>query len=442
MSLTARWRLVPGLLLALALSAGTVGAEPWPRFRGPNGTGAVADKDVPLQFSEKENVLWKVAIPGVGLSSPVVWGKNVFIHSSKTDGTERMLLCLDADTGATRWTAKIPARKAHAHQLNTLASSTPTTDGEAVYVAFWDGKDILLAAYDLGGRPLWRRDLGPWVSEHGAGASPIVFKDSVILANDMDKEVKGRKGKPGKRVPDASTLVAFNKKTGAPSWRSPREPHRACYSAPFVLARAGGSPELIVTSTTAVTGYDPATGTKLWNWPWVHVAKAPLRTIAGSVFVDDLLVSFSGDGGGGRHTVALALKGTGPRTEPKKVWENTRANVLPYVPCPLVRGDHIYFVNDGGYAGCYDARTGKSVWYERQPGARFTASPVMVNGKVIAPSDQGDVYVFDAEPTYKAPTRNTLAQSVRATPAIADGRLYLRGQTYLYCIGRPRGASR
>lgn len=442
MSPTARWRLVPGLLLALALSTGTAGADPWPRFRGPNGTGFASDKDVPLQFSEKENILWKAAIPGAGISSPVIWGKNVFIHSSKADGSERMLLCLDADTGATRWTAKIPARKAHTHGLNTLASSTPATDGEAVYVAFWDGKNILMCGYDLDGRPLWRRDLGPWASEHGPGASPIVYQDAVILANDMDKEIKGKKVQPGKSMPNASTLLAFNKKTGVPIWRSPREPHRACYSAPIVLTRAGGSPELVVTSTTAVTGYDPTTGAKLWNWPWVHVAKSPLRTIAGSVYVDGLLVSFSGDGGGARHTVALALKGTGPQTETKKVWENTRGKVLPYVPCPLVRGDHIYFVNDGGFAGCTDARTGKALWYERLPGVGFTASPVLIGSKMVAPSDQGDVYVFAAEPTYAEPTRNRLAESIRATPAVADGRLYLRGQAHLYCIGRPKGKGR
>src|SRR6516165_4421894 len=151
----------------------------WPRFRGPNGVGVSADKDVPQKWDGKENVLWKTTLPGEGNSSPIVWGDRLFIQSA-TD-KQRLLLCVDVTSGEIIWQQAVPGKTSKKHPKNTLASSTPTTDGERVYAAFWDGSNLLLHAYDFKGNPLWSHDLGEYVSQHGVGQSPIVCGDKVIL---------------------------------------------------------------------------------------------------------------------------------------------------------------------------------------------------------------------------------------------------------------------
>ena len=160
----------------------------WERFRGPNGTGTSDDQNIPLAFGASKNIIWKVELPGAGNSSPVVWGRHLFLHSASDDGKLRSLLCLDTSDGKIRWRKSIPADRARIRADSSLASSTPTTDGQAVYVSFWDGKDIIVAAYDFQGEALWSKNLGSFNSQHGPGASPILYKDKLILANDMDKD--------------------------------------------------------------------------------------------------------------------------------------------------------------------------------------------------------------------------------------------------------------
>lgn len=408
------------------------GADNWDRFRGPNGTGTADDKGIPVTFGTIENVIWKVALPGVGNSSPIVWGRHLFLHSASKDGKLRTLLCLDTADGKILWQRSIPGVHIPIRADSSFASSTPTTDGQAVYVSFWDGKDILVLAYDFQGKGLWRKNLGPFNSQHGAGASPILYKDKLILANDMDKDDFTTK------IPNArpSMLVALDKRTGDLVWETPREAERACYSAPFLRHQPGRSePELVVTSTTAITGYNPDSGAKLWeakNWQQDGV-KSPLRTVASPALLGSILCVTSG-GDAGRYAVGLALPGAGKSDAPRRLWDNRKD--FPYVASPLAHGDHIYFVNDTGFAGCYHARTGKRVWYERLADAGFHASPLLIDGLIYAPSTAGDIYVLAAEPTYRLLARNELAEVTRSTCAVAGGRLYIRGERTLFCIGK------
>jgi len=406
----------------------------WDRFRGPNGTGTTDDKNIPLTFGANENILWKVELPGAGNSSPVVWGNHLFLQSASEDGKLRSLLCLDVTDGNIRWQKSIPAERSKIRADSSLASSTPTTDGKVVYVSFWDGKDIVLAAYTFQGDLLWSKNLGSFNSQHGAGASPVLYKDKLFLANDMDKDDFTT------RVPNArpSMLIALDKGTGRLLWETPRVAERACYSAPLLLHRPGQKePELVVTSTTAVTGYNVETGAKIWEareWQ-ANGAPSPLRTVASPALVGDVLCVCSG-GDAGRFAVGLALPGPGKSDAPQRLWQNRKD--FPYVPSPVARGEHVYFVNDVGLAGCYHARTGNRVWFERLASAGFHSSPLVINGKVYAASVTGTVYVFAAEPTFRPLARNELGEVVRATPAVADGRLYIRGERHLYCIGNRR----
>ncbi|MSQ96770.1 MAG: hypothetical protein EXR98_19750 [Gemmataceae bacterium] len=423
--------LVLSFCAANVLAGETAKQANWERFRGPNGAGTSDDKAIPFKFGANENIIWKVALPGAGNSSPIVWGKHLFLQSTSNDGKLRSLLCLDTADGKIRWQKSIPAGTAKIRADSSLASSTPTTDGEAVYVSFWDGQDVLVSAYDFQGEKLWSKKLGAFNSQHGAGASPILYKDKLILANDMDKDDFTTK------VPNArpSMLITLDKRTGRLVWETARVAERACYSAPFLLYRPGQKePELIVTSTTAVTGYNVETGAKLWEakgWQ-EHAVKVPMRTVASPALAGDILCVCSG-GDAGRFAIGLDLSDS---KSPQRIWENRKD--FPYVPSPVARGEHIYFVNDAGVAGCVNARTGKRVWFERLADTGFHASPLLIDGKVYATSTAGDVYIFAAEPTFRLLARNELGETVRATPAVADGRLYIRGERHLYCVGKSR----
>jgi len=416
-----------------ALLAAGENSKHWERFRGPNGAGISDDKNTPVKFGPNENLIWKADLPGAGNSSPIVWGKQVFIHTTSGDGKLRGLICIDAGTGKIRWQKNIPGVPAKIRADSSFASSTPTTDGKAVYVAFWDGKNVVLKAYDFDGESLWTKELGVFNSQHGPGASPILYREMLIFANDMDKDDFTTK------VPNdrPAILMALDKRTGKLVWETPRVAERACYSAPFFLRRAGQkAPDLVVTSTTAVTGYDVNTGTKLWEakgWQGPF-GKGPLRTVASPALVGDVLCICSG-GDAGRYTIGLQLPGA-DTDQPKRVWENRKD--FPYVPSPLANGEHFYFVNDAGLAGCYHARTGKRVWFERLSESGFYASPLLIDGKIYATNSSGDVYVFAAEPTFKVLARNQFGETVRATPAVADGKLYIRGDRHLFCVGKSR----
>jgi outer membrane protein assembly factor BamB len=392
-------------------------AANWERFRGPNGTGIAQDKNIPVAISPKENVLWQVAIPGKGHSSPIVWGDKLFLQTAPSE-EKRSLLCLSVKDGSKIWEAEVPGVKAHIHKLNSLASATPATDGESVFAAFWDGTDVTLYAYDMKGQKRWHKKLGQFTSQHGAGASPVLYKDKVFYAFDMD---------------GAATMFAFNKKTGDIVWKEPRDAFRACYSIPMILERPGKEPELLVTSTTAITSYDPETGSRNWNWKWTFTSKMPLRTIASSIETDGMLIASSGDGGGDRQAVGIKLP-TVSGAAPTQVWDNKKD--LPYVPCVLSKDGNLYFVNDAGFAGCIEAKTGNRLWFERLPDAKFFASPVMIDGKMYACSESGDVFVINCSPKFELLARNRLDELIRATPAVADDRLFIRTGSKLYCFGQ------
>jgi len=417
---TAFWILpaLCGLLTCAAAHAGD-----WPRFRGPNGTGVSADKDVPIQWTATEGVLWKTPIPGRGNSSPITWSDRVFIQSSAADGSKRWLLCLNAVTGEVLWKQSAAGQAAHTHPKNTLASSTPATDGDRVYAVFWDGKDLLLNAYDFKGAPVWSRNLGGFVSEHGAGISPIVYDGKVILADDQGDKTD----KPPSRV------LAFHAKDGTDAWKAERKSFRASYSTPFILKSDKGESELIVASTAGVTSYNPDDGAEIWNYVWSFPGQ-PLRTVASPITAGGLVIANAGDGGGDLSLIALRPGGKGDVTKTHLAWEDQKS--FSYVPTLLASGDYLYAVNDKGFASCHLAKTGAEVWTHRL-NSEMSASPVLIDGKVYAAGEDGEVYVFEATPTaFKLLAKNSLGEGVMSTPAVAGNRLYIHGKDNLFCIGK------
>lgn len=402
---------------AAALLACAATASDWTRFRGPNGTGTSPDKDLPVTWSESENLLWKARIPGIGHASPIIHGGKVFLQTAAEDGSWRALVCLDAAKGSVLWAQKMPGSRAHINQKNSRASSTPATDGERVYSLFWDGEEVALYAHDFDGKQLWKRPLGGFKSQHGPATSPIVHDGRVAFVNDQD---------------GSSAVVCVDARTGRELWSKRRRPFRACYSVPFVTESQDGKPELVVATTAGLTGYDLADGSENWNFVWKFDGMA-LRTVGSPIVADGHLLVSSGDGKGDRHMIAVRAGGKGDVSATHLAWENKKD--FPYVPCMLSHGAHVYSVNDRGIAFCHVARTGKQVWSERL-GSTVTASPVLVDGKVYVPADDGTVYVFEAAPAFKLLAKNEINEPVSATPAVADNRLFIRGKSHLFCIAK------
>lgn len=403
--------LMVGIATTLALAA------PWPRFRGPNGSGICEDKGVPIRFGANEHLLWKTPLPGSGNGSPVVWEDRVFVQTAAADGSDRRLICLSTQTGKVLWEQRAKGGPAHTHRKNTLASGTPAVDGKRVCVVFWDGSGLSVHAYDLDGKELWKHPLGTFVSQHGAGHSPILHDDRVVVVNDQDGSAR---------------VIVLDARNGDVLWQADRPAFRACYSTPVVLEKPGGDVELIVASTAGLTGYNLRDGSENWRWTWTF-ARSPLRTVGSPVLGQGMIFATSGDGGGDRHAVALRLGGKGDVTSSALVWESRK--LFSYVPTVLVAGEHLYFVNDNGIAACFVAATGENRWTQRI-GGNVSASPILVNGHIYAATEEGDVVVFAADPKeYREAARNVLGEPIIATPAAADNRLYIRAQRHLYCFG-------
>ena len=408
-------RLLPALLL-LALAAPPAPAD-WTRFRGPNGSGAVEDPAVPAAWSKAGNVLWSVEVPGVGNSSPVVVKDRIYLQSAARDGSKRMMLCLSAKDGSVVWTQEVPGQKAHTHAKNSLASSTPAVDGERVFGLIWTGDALALHAFSLDGKPLWTASLGGYVSQHGVGASPVAYDGKVYVNYDQD---------------GAAEFACYDAATGAKKWAAPRKPFRACYSCPLIRELPGGKVEVVVASTAGLTGYEPETGAVNWDWVWKFPTK-PLRTVGSPILANGVLVAISGDGDGSRAAVAVE-----PGSSPRRLWQKEKRDNAPYVPGPVVLGDHLYWVSDTGFVVCTELTTGKVAWTEERALPRaVTASPVLVNGNVIAIDEGGRAIVFRATPNgFDKLSQTELGEPVFASPAVADGRLLVRGKTHLFCIGK------
>ncbi len=409
------------LLLAFCSSAA---AADWPRFRGPNGTGISDDTTIPVKWSP-DNILFKTEIPGKGHSSPIVSKGKVFLQSASDDGKQRYLICLNAKSGAIEWTKDVAGHQSHTHQKSSYASSTPAADAERIYAVFWDGGALMLMAFDYSGTMKWKQDLGAFKSDHGAGMSPMIVGDKVIVNIDQ--------GDGKDKAASKAELRAFDAKTGKPAWSKKRDPERACYSTPFLLEKTDAGPDLIVASTGGVTAYDPKQGDVIWHFTW-KFDKMRLRTVGSPIYHQGAIFAVSGDGGGDRNMIAIKASGKGDVSSSNLLWQKKKGTA--YVPSPLAKDGLIFWINDKeNVAVCADAKTGTEIWTERLGGGTVSSSPIMIDGKIYAVTEDGGVFVFPAAKEFELLAKNDLKEPVYATPAVADGRLYIRGFKHLFCIG-------
>ncbi len=329
------------------------------------------------------------------------------------------MLDLSATTGEIRWIRRLDFETDKLNQRNSHASATPACDGQRVYVAFGSDPSYLLLAYDFDGKELWRYDLGPFESQHGSGISPIVFEDLVILGNDQD---------------GPSFIVAVDSKTGKQRWKVDRNVRGAVekassYATPIVINGEFNQQELIFTSQAdGMTSYDPRTG-KL-NW---RADIFPARCCGSPVYAHGLLFATCGGGGQGKYLAAVKPGGSGDRGGSAVAWKRER--ILPYVPTPIVYGDHLYLWGDQGIVSCVVAKTGEQKWSQRLEGrTMFSGSPICVDGKLYCVSEAGEVIVLAASPEFKELGRTSLGEGSHATPAVSNGRMFIRGFEHIFCL--------
>jgi len=416
---------VVALLLStfLHLAASSVSAQQWTRFHGPNGTGvAVGDgAAIPSKFTAADQN-WRVKLPGLGHSSPVVWGDRIFLLSADPETATRYMLCYSAADGKELWKKSYKSTPHHLHSRSSYASCTPAVDDKHVYVCWSSPEKITFLALTHDGEEVWSKDLGPWVSQHGFGASPILYKNMVILHDSQQTARLPAGAKPGK-----SYMLAFDRLSGQELWRADRPSQNVCYSVPCIYQPAAGKAELICCSTAeGVFSLNPENGEKNWS-----IDTFKMRTVASPIVAAGLIWGSTGSGGGGNYMVAVQPPAAGAK---KPVLVHTIKASAPYVPTPVTHGDLLFAWFDKGVVTCLDAKSGKKHWSKRVAGG-YSGSPVRVGRRIFCMSEEGDLVVLAASKEFKLLGRSPMGEATRATPAVSGGRMYLRTYSHLISIG-------
>lgn len=434
--------------LCLGIAA-LAAAQNWPQFRGPNASGVADGANPPTVWNAEKslNILWKTAIPGSALSSPVVWGDRIFVttaissdpksefrHGLYGDVTPAKdvskhvwkVYALDKNTGKIVWerTAYEGVPKTKRHPKSSQASSTPATDGKRV-IAFFGSEGLY--CYDFDGKLLWKQDLGVlsvgWFYdpdyEWGVGSSPIIYKNLVIVQCDIQKD---------------SFIAAFDVRTGKPVWRTPRD-EIPSWGTPTVYESQGRA-GVVTNSSRFIRGYDALTGRELWR-----IAPNSEVTVATPVAAHNLIFVTAGYPPvrpiyairtGAQGDISLKDNQT---SNQHVAWSNKQAGT--YIPTPIVHGDYFYTLSNNAVLTCYNASTGARVYQQRlaEKGGAFSASPVAADGKLYFSSEDGEIFVVKAGPQYELLAVNPIGEVLMATPAIARGMLVVRSMRHVYGIG-------
>jgi outer membrane protein assembly factor BamB len=404
------------IALLAALLASTAVAQEWTRFRGPNGTGISEAKNVPVTWTEQD-FSWRVEIPGISHSQPVIWGDKLFLTTALDLGKERAILCLRKTDGKELWrkTYALPTHRP-ANRNASYANGSPVVDRERVIACFVSRDHFWVRSFDHAGNELWSRDLGTFESQHGHGASPMIYENTVIVTNDQD---------------GASFIIALDLKTGNPVWKTPRRPapEYTAYGTPCINPRPGTTPELLLTSQShGISSLDPKTGAPNWEAPVYDK-----RVVASPVVAGGLVIGSCGQGGGaGNYLSAIRLGGKGDVSKTHVAY--TLRKATPYVPTPLYLDGRLYLISDAGIASAIDAATGREIWSERLR-AEFFSSPVMIDRRIYCATTKGEMIVLATGDAFQVLARNPLLEGTHSTPCVDGGRIYLKTFTHLVCIG-------
>ncbi len=385
--------------------------QDWPQFRGPDGQGHAEVSKLPLKWSESTSFAWKTPLPGLGWSSPVVADGKIWLTTATEEGKSLRALCLEATSGKILQDVevfKLPAA-GRIHQKNSHASPTPILEGDRVYVHFGaNGTACLTSA----GAVVWKQQL-KYSPVHGSGGSPALWKELLLISCDGA-------GDP--------FVVALDKKTGQPRWRTSREPNdypkKFAFSTPLVI-EVNGAAQAVSTGASGATAYDPATGKPIWRVRYAEGYSNVPRPVFGHGLV------FLATGYDKPTLIAVRPDGKGDVTDTHVAWRLDRN--APNNPSPLLVGEELYLVSDNGIATCLDAKTGQAHWRERL-GGTFSASPFHAAGRIYFLDEAGATTVLKPGKTFESLARNELKARTLASPAPLEGALLLRTDKSLYRI--------
>lgn len=419
-------RFIQAFVLVFVLS-GVVHAENWPQWRGPNLNGLSHEKNLPSKWTTEENIVWKLALPGVSGSTPIVWRDLIFLNVG--DGDNIFLWCVSRKKGELLWKKPLGSGNVKMRKHN-MSSPSPVTDGRNVYVMTGTG---ILKSFDFKGNEVWSRDIqkeyGAFGLNWGYASSPLLLDDSLYI-----------QVLHGMKTDDPSYVMRIEKKNGKTLWKVDRPTNAIrespdSYSTPGLL-RYGKTVEIIITGGDCVTGHDPATGKELWRANGLNPDNNPsYRIVASPVIFNDIVYVPT------RVKPLLALKagGRGDITSTHVLWSTPNG---PDVPSPVTDGKYFYVVNDRGIVWCMDAKTGQEVYGQQRikPGT-YSASPVLADGKIYITSEEGLTTVIKAGPQFEVLAENALNDYCLSSPAISDGQIFIRTSGQLFCIGSSNGAS-
>jgi outer membrane protein assembly factor BamB len=394
-------------------------AENWPTWRGPDGQGHSAEKDLPTRWSPTENVRWKTPLPDGGNSTPVVWGERVFVTQASEKGRRRALMCFARADGHLLWQKETLHEEAEpTHGTNPYCSASPVTDGERVVASFGSAG---MVCYDLDGHTLWRRGLGDLHHIWGNASSPVLHGELCILWCG-----------PGER----QFVLAVNKRSGEVVWtrdvpggkygRDSKE-WLGSWATPLVI-RVEDHDELVVPAPRQLKAFDPLTGAELWtcDGPGPLIYTSP-------VFAEGVLALFSGYGG---PALALRPGGRGDITA-QRLWHLTARNPQR-IGAPVVVDGLAFILNDPGTVQCFDLRTGEERWNQAERLSKAPSWAAMVataDKRLYVTNHNGETFVLAASPTFELIATNSLGERVLSSIAVSDGDLFIRTYKHLWCIG-------
>jgi outer membrane protein assembly factor BamB len=401
-------------------SASWAHAQQWSRYRGPNGQGISYAKNIPVKWTHND-YNWKVTLPGGGHSSPVLWGDKVFVTSGDQKTDYGYLLALRATDGKILWQKQYSLASYRPNARNSYATATPAVDADHVYTLWPTPKETILLALDHKGMEIWKRNFEGVYCQHGAGGSPIVFDDIVVFTHEHENSSKDT----------PSAWIAVDRKTGRTRWELERKTGtKTSYSTPCIYSPHTDIPQLIFTSNShGITGVDPHKGTVIWEVESV----LPARVVSSPVIAGQLLIGSCGDGSRGKSLVAIRPGSKSESFQPAEAYIVDRDSA-PYVPTSIANEGLLFTFHDTGFVSCLRSATGEQLWREK-PAGKFFGSPVWINGRLYCITTEGEVVVIRAASTYELLTVNPLGERSHATPAVADGRIYLRTYSNLISIG-------
>ena len=398
------------LKLSLSIFALSTFAADWPKFRGPGAQGHAVAANLPARFGPAKNLKWKVAVPGAGWSSPVIMKGRIYLTTAINRGAGFSLntLCLDAATGRLVWNRPLisVAKPSRTHRKNSQASPTPIVDGDHIYVHFGH---MGTACLDLQGKIIWKNETIKYSSVHGNGGTPVLVNGKLIFSCD------------GSRNP---FVMALDAKLGNEVWRVNRSGNakrKFSFSTPLVL-RTAAHTQVLLPGSDMIGAYDPHTGREIWKATFSGYSVIP-RPVVGHGMV------YFSSGFDRATTIALKLGGKGDVTESHAGW--SLAKGAPHTPSMLLVGDELYMVSDGGIASCVEAKTGEVIWTERIGGGH-SASPIYAAGKLYFSNEAGVVTVLAVGKKFTVLAKNDLGERTLASPAVADGALFIRTAGHLW----------